>query len=107
MPQFDIVELAWKALQDEIAALRTDIEKIAVQYERAEVSENVPASTLATAPLAADGSVANGVNYATLRWISNGRKPGQGAGAGTGVLAVYDSASNTWLEINGYTAVTT
>lgn len=101
----DISEMIWNALKDEIAALKTGVNDIAVRYEQAESSENVPASTLAAAPLAADGGLANGVSFATLRWISNGRKPGEGALAGTGVLAVYQLSTDTWIEINGYAAV--
>lgn len=101
----DIVELVWQELQRQIDATRTQVQDVAVRYERAEVSENVPASTLAAAPLAADGGLADGVNFVTLRWISNGRKPGEGAGAGTGVLAVYDPAGDQWLNVDGYVAV--
>lgn len=103
----DIVDLVWRALQDEISAIKTDIQTLTAQSERAEVAENIPASTLADAPLAADGGLADGVSFATLRWINDGRKPTEGAGAGTGCLAVYDSASDTWLNTFDYSAVTT
>lgn len=106
MPQLDIVELAWRALQDEIASLRTDIQNIRVHYERAEYAENVTASALADAPLAADGSVADGVSYATLRWISNGRKPGELAGAGTGILCYYNASADQWWTVSGNVQVT-
>lgn len=103
----DIVELVWQELQKQIDSTRTRIQDVSVRYERAEVAENVPASTLADAPLAVSGGLADGVHFATLRWISNGRKPGEGAGAGTGVLCVYDPVGDQWIEINGYGAVTT
>lgn len=101
----DISEMIWNALKDEIAALQSSVTDIAVRYEQAESSENIPASTLANAPLAADGGLANGISFATLRWVNNGRKPGEGAGAGTGVLAVYQSSTDSWIEVNGYAAV--
>ncbi len=103
----DIIDLVWNALQNEIAELRVDLNNLAVRYERAEYSENVTASTLAAAPLAADGSVADGVNFITLRWINNGRKPGEGAGAGTGILCFYNASVDQWWTVSGNAQVTT
>lgn len=103
----DIVELVWQELQRQIDATRTQVQDVAVRYERAEVSENVPASTLAAAPLAADGGLADGVNFVTLRWMNDARKPTEGAGAGTGVLCVYDSTSDSWLRVGDYTPAVT
>lgn len=100
----DMIEFVWSELNRQIEDLRRTSEA-AKRIERAEIADNIPAYTLATAPLAADGGLGDGVSYVTLAWISNGRKSGEGAGLGTGVLAVYQASSNTWLRINDYTAV--
>lgn len=101
----DAVEMVWNALQAEIQRVSRDVQQMRVQYERAGVADGIPAYTLATAPLAADGGLANGTSYITVAWISNGRKSGEGAGSGTGVLAVYQSSTNQWLRLTDYTAV--
>lgn len=106
MPELDAVELMWKELQDQIKAVSRDVQQLRIQYERAGVADGIPASTLANAPLAATGGLADGTAYITLRWISNGRRPGEGAGLGTGVLAFWDVATDTWRHIDGYAAVT-
>lgn len=32
-------------------------------------------------------------------WVSNGRKSGEGVGAGTGVIGFWNSATNQWLRV--------
>lgn len=53
--------------------------------------------TVATLPTTA----ANG----QFAFASNARKPGEGAGVGTGLPAFFDSATSTWLSYAG-TALT-
>jgi hypothetical protein len=43
--------------------------------------------------------------YGTILYASNGRKPGESAGAGSGVLVYYDNAS-AWISIHSGVAVT-
>jgi len=102
----ELVELVYGELKKELAVLTLQTEKNK-RVERAEQADSIPASTLANAPLAAQGGLGNNTTYTTLRWISDGRRPGEGAGAGTGVLAFYQSSSNTWIRVDTYTAVTT
>jgi hypothetical protein len=101
----DLTELVYSELKQELNRLKAEVQ-INSQVERALVSDSIPAYTLATAPLAAQGGLGNGSSYISLAWISNGRRPGEGAGLGTGVLAFYDTLSNTWIRIDTYTAVT-
>lgn len=101
----DMVELVWNELRGELNDLKKRVQ-LAQQTEQALYSDSVPAYTLANAPLAAQGGLGNGQSYISLAWISNGRRPGEGAGLGTGVLAFYDTTSNTWIRIDTYTAVT-
>lgn len=100
-----MVELVYAQLKDELNALQQQVNENA-NVERALISDSLPAYTLATAPLAAQGGLGSGTTYITLAWISNGRRPGEGAGLGTGVLCFYDTLSNTWIRVDTYTAVT-
>jgi hypothetical protein len=34
-----------------------------------------------------------------LFWVSNGRKSGEGVGAGTGVIAFWNNATSQWLRV--------
>lgn len=104
----EMVELIYGELKAQLNVLETRVEQNK-RVERAEIADSIPAYTLANAPLAADGGLGDGTNggYITLAWISNGRRPGEGAGLGTGVLAFYQASSNTWIRIDTYTAVTT
>lgn len=54
----------------------------------------IPNSTLANAPLATDGAVSG-----MLWFITNGRKSGELAGAGTGVVAFYQASVDSWYAI--------
>jgi hypothetical protein len=102
----EMVELVYRELKDELATLRVQVEK-AQRVERAEIADSIPAYELADAPLAAQGGLGDGVSYITLAWISDGRKSGEGAGAGTGILAFYDSSSDTWKGVRSEVNVTT
>lgn len=101
----DMVELIYTELHNQINTLESQVEK-GKRIERAEIADSLPAYTLATAPLAADGGLGDGASYITLAWISNGRRPTQGAGLGTGVLAFYEASSDTWRNVHDYAAVT-
>ena len=99
----DIAELMWNTLQSRIDAVKKQAEK--PPLERAEIADNIPAYALVDAPLAAQGGLGQGTTYVTLAWINDGRKSGEGVGAGTGVLAVYDPTGNQWLRLTDYSAV--
>lgn len=101
----DMIEFVYSELKQQLNTIQEQV-VIAQQQERALFTDSIPAYTLANAPLAAQGGLGTGVSYITLAWISNGRRPGEGGGAGTGVLAFYDTLSNTWIRVDTYTAVT-
>lgn len=103
----DILEVMWRQLRSEVATVRKTTQRTSLQSEEAAVAESVPASTLADAPLAVDGGLPDGTSYLTMRWINDGRKSGEGAGSGTGVLAWYDSGGDEWLSVFDQTAVLT
>ena len=57
-----------------------------------------PAYTVATLP-------ATGLS-GQFAWASNGRKPGEGGGAGTGVPVFWNSATSQWFSYLSGVAVT-
>lgn len=101
-----MVELVWQELRQELNTLQDKVQANS-QVERALVSDSCPAYTLATAPSNSTGGVGNMVSYVTFAWISDGRKSGEGAGLGTGVLAVFQSSTNQWLRLTDYSVVVT
>lgn len=56
--------------------------------------------TIADAPLAIDGNA----DFA-FGFIASGRKSGETAGNGTGVFAMYNPTTNTWLNVADYSTV--
>lgn len=100
-----MVELVYRELKTELAAMNTRIGD-ARRVERAEIADSIPAYLLADAPLATDGGLGDGTSYITLAWISNGRKSGETAGNGTGILAYYNSSTDSWFGIRSEVAVT-
>lgn len=97
----DALDFAWSELRREIEALRKDSQRFQVRAERAETAGAMPPSELATAPLLADGA-----GDGDQLFITDGRKSGESAGAGTGVPAYYNAATNSWLKFSDDTAVT-
>lgn len=101
----DLVEMVYVELKSDLNKIRTQVDK-SKRIERAEIADSVPAYILANAPLAVDGGLGDGTSYITLAWISNGRKSGEGAGNGTGILAFYNASTNSWFGVRSEVAVT-
>lgn len=100
-----MIDLVWGELNKQIRDVRGQVTR-AQRVERSEISDSIPAYTLANAPLAADGGLGDGTTYITLAWISNGRKSGEGAGNGTGILAFYNASTDSWFGVRSEVAVT-
>ncbi len=82
------------SLEDVILALRERLQ-VLERRERAEITGGVENNAVATLPAAGqDGRV---------RFATNGRKTGEGVGAGTGVL-VYDDGT-AWRRVDDGTTV--
>lgn len=96
----EIAEMVWTSLQQEVKELRNRVEVLIVRSERSETASGVPAYTLATAPLAA-----NNAKGGDMVFISNGRKTGEGAGVGTGIVAYYNPNTNSYFRFADDTAV--
>ena len=102
----DIQDLMWESLRTEITRLSERVESIAIRYERAEVADSAPAYAYADLPTAAGGGLGDNVSYCTFVFVSNGRKSGEGVGAGTGIWAYWDNAAGVWKGIRSEIAVT-
>lgn len=102
-----VQELVWKRMRDEVRQVDRRVNRISVRSQQTQTARGVPASTLANAPRAADGGLSDGSEYIDLLWISNGRKPNEGAGNGSGVLAIYDAGQDAWLRVGDYAVVQT
>jgi len=61
---------------------------------------------LAVPPGYAVASLPAAAGNGAIAWASNGRKPGEGAGAGTGVPVFYNPATNNWFSYLSGTVVT-
>lgn len=103
----DYVDAVFNRLQTEIDNLKRASSQASQQTERAEIADSIPAYVEASLPTLAGGGLGNGSAYITIAWCSDGRKPGEGAGMGTGILVVYDAVSGNWLNLDGYGAITT
>lgn len=101
----ELVELVYRELKGQLNTIQTQVDK-SKRVERAEIADSVPAYALADAPLAVDGGLGTGASYITLAWINNGRKSGEGAGLGTGILAYYNSSTDSWFGVRSEVAVT-
>lgn len=94
-------ELMWRKLSLQLQRQQVDLQDTAGN-DVSGVAFQFPVSALADAPLAADGMT----SYA-CRFISDGRKTGEGAAAGTGVPAYYDPDTDSWLLFRDDSAVLT
>lgn len=104
MPGKDILGAVWSVLQAEIADVQKQVDGQSVKTEVALSSDAIPAYAFADLPAT---GLADGVAYISLAWVTNGRKSGEGVGAGTGVLAIYNTAGNNWLRVGeAYDVVT-
>jgi hypothetical protein len=94
-------ELIWDDLNTQILHIKKRGKFTEIVTERCETAAGHPASTLALAPLRISGAK-NGDEW----FITNGRKVGEGVGAGTGVLCYYDNSTDQWIHPATDTAIT-
>ena len=84
------IESSLRNLRDRIRQLEAN--------ERSEVTNAVPEVTFANLPAVGQAG--------RIRFVTDGRKIGEGVGAGTGVLA-YDDGGASWRRPSDDTAVAT
>lgn len=63
-------------------------------------TENLLSRTLAELPT-------QGVRNGAVAWAEDGRKAGEGSGAGTGAPVYFDKSAGTWMSYRTDTEVTT
>lgn len=95
--------MVWDELNKQIKGVRSDVRALHTDTEQAGYSDGVPAYTVANLPIT---GLANGQSFVTIAFASNGRKAGEGAGAGTGVMVYWDNPSGLWLKFSSDTVVT-
>lgn len=107
MDTFDAMMVMYRRMQAVAAGQQQQIDVLQARRLRSETAGGVPASDAAALPTAASGGLSDGTAYIDVRWATDGLKPGEVAGAGTGCLVTYNAATDQWLRIGDYTAVTT
>lgn len=103
MSSNSILDMIWDELNKQIRTNGQDIRNLHVSTEQAGYTDGVPAYSFNDLPTQ---GLADGTSYITLAFVSNGRKAGEGAGLGTGVMVYWDNASLQWLKFSDDTAVT-
>lgn len=101
----ELATMVYSALRQEISALNETVVATA-DPENALLCDGVPAYVLADLPILADGGLGDGVSNITIAWCSNGRKSGEGVGAGTGQLVYYNPATDQWLRFRDDSVIT-
>lgn len=102
MPDTDLIDMVYTRLKKDVDTVRRRQKQTAQKSEGALFTDGLVA--FAYADLPTDG-LGDNVSYITIVFVSDGRKSGEGAGAGTGVVAYYDVASGNWLNIADYSQV--
>lgn len=103
----ELIDTIYKQMQDENKNLIRRLNDTRQFTERGETVGGFESFTYALAPRAIDGGMSDGSAYIDVCWIKDGRKPSEGAGLGTGVVAIYDAAIDDWLRIGDYAVVAT
>lgn len=98
----DIVKSRFDLLKAELVRQQALVQEQKRKTERSMIGWSFNNYLLSEAPLAADGMTGYAVAF-----ITNGRKAGEGAGNGTGILAYYSPNTDEWLAVRTDTAVTT
>lgn len=101
-----LVGEVYRALKSDMQAQAKQLQQITLSTQRSETAGGVRSFTLANAPVAATGGMSNGSQFLDLIFISNGRKSGEAAGAGTGQLCYYDSSVDTYRCVRDDSIVT-
>lgn len=97
-----VLNYRFDAMSRRITELETTQSENTAKSERSGVAFTARIyDTIGDAPLDADGNT----DYA-LGFIRSARKSGEGAGVGTGLLAYYNPATDSWLRVSDDGAVT-
>lgn len=95
MPEPSLAELVWSDLTQQVNEIKARVSTLEARTERSETTSGHPNYDSASAPLAA-----NGAKRGDEVWLNDATKPGESVGSG--VLAYYDSNTDTWIPFGLY-----
>lgn len=94
-------------LQRQINALGVRLNDVTQKTSRAETTGGLQSFAYADRPLAATGGMeTDNLSYASVIFVYNARKSGEGVGVGTGVPCYYDPAVNDWRRFEDNAVLT-
>lgn len=98
----DLIDIVHKQIQDQYRQVLADFEQLKLDSETAGFAQELRQTTFSEA-----NTEKTSITGVALLWISDGRKDGEGAGLGTGVVAVLDQGQSPaeWLRTSDYTLV--
>jgi len=88
----DINDLMWNDLNKQLSATRQQIANNQIRTNISQVTGGLIPIAFASLP------VVNNTG-GDLYFVTNGRKVGEGVGAGTGVIVYWNSTTSHWLRI--------
>ena len=98
----DVVKARFAMLKQDLLRQQNLVQEQKRKTERSMIGWSFNNFLLSEAPTLAEGMTGFAVAF-----ITDGRKQGEGAGNGTGIMAYYDVASDSWLKFSDDTAVLT
>lgn len=101
-----LVGEVYRALKSDMQTQAKQLQQITLSTQRSETAGGAKAFTYALAPRAAQGGMSDGSQNIDILWISNGRKSGEAAGAGTGQLCYYDASIDDYRCVRDDSIVT-
>lgn len=99
----NIIDFMWDEMQAIARKSENDIAQLHGITEQSGFTDGIPAADFADLP---SSGLGNNTSYATVWFCANGRKSGEGVGAGTGVPVYWNTASSQWLKFSDDTVVT-
>jgi len=94
----DLYEKIWLDLNKQISDLRQTVNTVSVRGNISQTTGGLIPITFAKLPLTNNTG-------GDLYFVTDGRKSGEGVGAGTGTVVFWNSVTSQWLRITDNTAV--
>lgn len=102
----DVVNWMFGQMQDMVDSLQDYLDVTGQKGERSETCGGFQAFAYADLPRASTNAMSDGTEYIDVAWCSDGRKSGEGAGAGTGQPVYYDATIDDWRVFRDDSVVT-
>lgn len=98
----DIITRIYKDLKKRVDDLEVVVRNLRKQSEASTYTKGLQSYAYADLPTSGLGDNAS---YITLVFVPDGRKSGESAGNGTGVIAYWDTTASDWLNVADYSSV--